>query len=67
MLFIISNNALALKRAERNSLLNRVMGSYPLRVNGNRLDTLYGMTQPSTTAELTFFFHPDHLGSASWI
>jgi len=64
---IVDNVALSRKRAERNSLLNRVMGSYPLRVNSNRLDTLYGMTQPGTTAELTFFFHPDHLGSASWI
>ena len=64
---IVDNVALSRKRAERNSLLNLVMGSYPLRVNSNRLDTLYGMTQPGTTAELTFFFHPDHLGSASWI
>ena len=37
------------------------------RINRNRLDTLYSLTQPDTTAELTYFFHPDHLGSASWI
>ena len=24
------------------------------------------MTQPDTLAELIYFFHPDHLGSASW-
>ena len=40
---------------------------YPLRINRNRLDTLYSLTRPDTTAELTYFFHPDHLGSASWI
>ena len=37
------------------------------RINRNRLDTLYSLTQPDTTAALTYFFHPDHLGSASWI
>ena len=37
------------------------------RINRNRLDTLYAMTRPDTTAELTYFYHPDHLGSASWI
>ena len=37
------------------------------RINRNRLDTLYSLTRPDTTAELTYFFHPDHLGSASWI
>ena len=37
------------------------------RINRNRLATLYSLTQPDTTAELTYFFHPDHLGSASWI
>ncbi len=38
-----------------------------MRINRNRLDTLYSLTRPDTTAELTYFFHPDHLGSASWI
>ena len=52
---------------EHDTLLRRVMAPYPLRINRNRLDTLYSLTQPDTTAELTYFFHPDHLGSASWI
>lgn len=58
---------LADKRRERDTLLRRVMAPYPMRINRNRLDTLYSLTRPDTTAELTYFFHPDHLGSASWI
>ncbi len=64
---IVDGDVLADKRMERDSLLRRVMEPYPLRINRNRLDTLYAMTRPDTTAELTYFFHPDHLGSASWI
>ena len=64
---IVGSEGLIDKRRERDTLLRRVMAPYPLRINRNRLDTLYGMTQPDTTAELTYFFHPDHLGSASWI
>ena len=64
---IVDGDVLADKRRERDSLLRRVMEPYPLRINRNRLDTLYAMTRPDTTAELTYFFHPDHLGSASWI
>ena len=64
---IVGSDVLSDKRRECDTLLHRVMAPYPLRINPNRLDTLYGMTQPGTTAELTFFFHPDHLGSASWI
>ena len=52
---------ITIKRMERDSLLRRVMEPYPLRINRNRLDTLYGMTRSDTTAELTYFFHPDHL------
>ena len=63
----VNGTSLADKRMERDSLLRRVMAPYPLRINRNRLDTLYAMTRPDTTAELTYFFHPDHLGSASWI
>jgi hypothetical protein len=63
---IVDGDVLADKRMERDSLLRRVMEPYPLRINRNRLDTLYSLTQPDTTAELTYFFHPDHLGSASW-
>ena len=63
----VNGTSLADKRMERDSLLRRVMAPYPLRINRNRLDTLYAMTQPDTTAELTYFYHPDHLGSASWI
>ena len=61
------SDVLADKRRERDTVLFRVMEPYPLRINRNRLDTLYSLTQPDTTAELTYFFHPDHLGSASWI
>ena len=64
---IVVSEGLIDKRMERDSLLRRVMEPYPLRINRNRLDTLYAMTRPDTTAELTYFFHPDHLGSASWI
>ena len=32
-----------------------------------RMAVLYGMTQADSVAELTYYFHPDHLGSASWI
>lgn len=64
---IVDGDVLADKLRERDTLLHRVMEPYPLRINRNRLDTLYGMTRPDTTAELTYFFHPDHLGSASWI
>ena len=64
---IVDGDVLADKRRERDTLLRRVMSPYPLRINRNRLDTLYGLTRPDTTAELTYFFHPDHLGSASWI
>ena len=64
---IVDGDVLADKRRERDTLLRRVMAPYPLRINRNKLDTLYGLTQPDTTAELTYFFHPDHLGSASWI
>ncbi len=63
----VNGTSLADKRMERDSLLRRVMAPYPLRINRNRLDTLYSLTRPDTTAELTYFFHPDHLGSASWI
>ena len=64
---IVGSDGLIDKHMERDSLLRRVMAPYPLRINRNRLDTLYAMTQPDTLAELTYFFHPDHLGSASWI
>ena len=64
---IVGSDGLIDKHMERDSLLRRVMAPYPLRINRNRLDTLYSLTQPDTTAELTYFFHPDHLGSASWI
>ena len=64
---IVGSDVLADKLRERDSLLRRVMAPYPLRINRNRLDTLYSLTRPDTTAELTYFFHPDHLGSASWI
>ena len=64
---IVDGDVLADKRRERDTLLCRVMAPYPLRINRNRLDTLYAMTRPDTTAELTYFYHPDHLGSASWI
>ena len=64
---IVGSDVLADKRRERDTLLFRVMEPYPLRINRNRLDTLYAMTRPDTTAELTYFYHPDHLGSASWI
>ena len=64
---IVDGDVLADKRRERDTLLCRVMAPYPLRINRNRLDTLYSLTRPDTTAELTYFFHPDHLGSASWI
>ena len=64
---IVGSEGLIDKRMDRDSLLRRVMAPYPLRINRNRLDTLYAMTRPDTTAELTYFFHPDHLGSASWI
>ena len=63
----VNGTSLADKRRERDTVLFRVMEPYPLRINRNRLDTLYSLTQPDTTAELTYFFHPDHLGSASWI
>ena len=58
---------ITIKRRERDTLLRRVMEPYPLRISGGRLAVLYGMTQADTTAEPTYFFHPDHLGSASWI
>ena len=64
---IVGSDVLADKLRERDTLLFRMMEPYPLRINRNRLDTLYAMTRPDTTAELTYFFHPDHLGSASWI
>ena len=64
---IVGSEGLIDKRMERDTLLRRVMEPYPLRINRNRLDTLYSLTRPDTTAELTYFFHPDHLGSASWI
>ena len=64
---IVDGDVLADKRRERDTVLFRVMEPYPLRINRNRLDTLYSLTRPDTTAELTYFFHPDHLGSASWI
>ena len=64
---IVGSEGLADKRGERDSLLRRVMEPYPLRINRNRLDTLYSLTRPDTTAELTYFYHPDHLSSASWI
>ena len=63
----VNGTSLADKRRERDTVLFRVMEPYPLRINRNRLDTLYSLTRPDTTAELTYFFHPDHLGSASWI
>ena len=40
----VNGTGLADKRMERDSLLRRVMEPYPLRINRNRLDTLYGMT-----------------------
>ena len=64
---IVGSDVLADKRRERDTVLFRVMAPCPMRINRNRLDTLYSLTQPDTTAELTYFFHPDHLGSASWI
>ena len=64
---IVDGDVLADKLRERDTLLFRVMAPYPLRINRNRLDTLYAMTQPDTLAELIYFFHSDHLGSASWI
>ena len=64
---IVDGDVLADKLRERDTVLFRVMEPYPLRINRNRLDTLYSLTRPDTTAELTYFFHPDHLGSASWI
>ncbi len=63
----VNGTSLADKRRERDTLLRRVLAPYPLRINRNRLDTLYSLTRPDTTTELTYFFHPDHLGSASWI
>ena len=64
---IVEGDVLADKGRERDTVLFRVMAPYPLRINRNRLDTLYSLTRPDTTTELTYFFHPDHLGSASWI
>lgn len=46
----MGGDALARKLTERDSLLRRVMEPYPLRISRNGLDTLYGMTQPDTTA-----------------
>ncbi len=40
----VNGTGLADKRMERDSLLRRVMEPYPLRINRNRLDTLYSMT-----------------------
>ena len=67
IIFAQMKEIITIKRRERDTLLFRVMEPYPLRINRNRLDTLYAMTQPDTLAELIYFFHPDHLGSASWI
>ena len=67
IIFAQMKEIITIKRRERDTLLFRVMAPYPLRINRNRLDTLYAMTRPDTLAELTYFFHPDHLGSASWI
>ena len=47
----MGGDALARKLTERDSLLRRVMEPYPLRISRNGLDTLYGMTQPDTTAD----------------
>ena len=64
---ILDAVVVAAKRTERMAVLNRVMDSCRLRINNNRLAVLYGMTQADSVAELTYYFHPDHLGSASWI
>lgn len=61
IIFAQMKEIITIKRRERDTLLFRVMEPYPLRINRNRLDTLYSLTQPDTTAELTYFFHPDHL------
>ena len=41
---IVGSDVLADKLGERDTVLRRVMEPYPLRINRNRLDTLYGMT-----------------------
>ncbi len=41
---IVDGDVLADKLGERDTVLRRVMEPYPLRINRNRLDTLYGMT-----------------------
>ena len=64
---ILDADVVAAKRMERAAVLNRVMDSCRLRINNNRLAVLYDMTQADSVAELTYFIHPDHLGSASWI
>ena len=55
---IVGSEGLIDKRMERDTLLHRVMEPYPLRINRNRLDTLYAMTQPDTTAEASDTRHP---------
>ena len=64
---IVGSDVLVRKHRERDTVLHHVMEPYPLRIRCCGLATLYNMTQPETTIELTYFFHPDHLGSASWI
>jgi len=61
IIFAQMKEIITIKLRERDTLLFRVMAPYPLRINRNRLDTLYAMTRPDTTAELTYFFHPDYL------
>lgn len=55
---IVGSDGLIDKRMERDSLLRRVMAPYPLRINRNRLDTLYGMTRSDTTAKASDTRHP---------
>lgn len=64
---VVGSDVLVRKHRERDTVLHHVMEPYPLRIRCCGLATLYNMTQPETTIELTYFFHPDHLGSASWI
>ena len=46
----VNGTSLADKRMERDSLLRRVMEPYPLRINRNRLDTLYSYSGPKLLA-----------------
>ena len=64
---VVGSDVLVRKHRERDTVLYHVMEPYPLRISCCGLATLYNMTQPDVTAEPIYFFHPDHLGSASWI